>query len=195
MARNVEIKAAVKDFARITAALAALSAAAPARLVQEDTFFGSPRGRLKLRKLTATSGELIYYERPDDTAPRVSTYVLVPTAEPDRMRDLLAAVHGIIGVVRKRRTVRMVGRTCVHLDEVEGLGTFVELEVVLDDGEPAEPGVVEARRLMAALGIQEDQLVSRAYIDLLQSGDVLGTTSSGSASRRASDARGEPAKW
>jgi len=179
MARNVEIKAAVKDFARITAALAALSAAAPTRLVQEDTFFRSPRGRLKLRKLTATSGELIYYERPDGTAPRESNYVLVPTAESDRLRDMLAAAYGIIGVVRKRRTVRMVDRTRVHLDDVEGLGTFVELEVVLGDGEPAESGVVEARRLMAALGIQEDQLVSRAYIDLLQSRDVLGTTSSG----------------
>lgn len=169
MARNVEIKAAVKDFARITAALAAVSAAAPTRLVQEDTFFRSPHGRLKLRKLTATSGELIYYERPDDTGPRESNYVLVPTAEPDRLRDVLAAVYGIIGVVRKRRTVRMVDRTRVHLDDVEGLGTFVELEVVLGDDEPAESGAVEARRLMAALGIQEDQLVSRAYIDLLQS--------------------------
>jgi hypothetical protein len=88
---------------------------------------------------------------------------------PDRVRDVLATAYGIIGVVRKRRTVRMVDRTRVHLDEVEGLGTFVELEVVLGDGEPAESGVVEARRLMAALGIQEDQLVSRAYIDLLQS--------------------------
>jgi adenylate cyclase class IV len=87
----------------------------------------------------------------------------------------------------------MVDRTRVHLDEVEGLRTFAELEVVLDAGEPTESGVVEARRLMAALGIQEDQLVSRAYIDLLQSRKVLGTISSGSASRTASDARGEPA--
>lgn len=169
MARNVEIKAAVKDFARITAALAAVSAAAPTRLVQEDTFFRSPHGRLKLRKLTATSGELIYYERPDDTGPRESNYVLVPTAEPDRLRDVLATVYEIIGVVRKRRTVRMVDRTRVHLDDVEGLGTFVELEVVRGDDEPAESGAVEARRLMAALGIREDQLMSRAYIDLLQS--------------------------
>jgi predicted adenylyl cyclase CyaB len=179
MARNVEIKAAVKDLARITATLATLPAATPTRLVQEDTFFRSPRGRLKLRKLTATSGELIYYERPDDTAPRESNYVLVPTAEPDRLRDVLAASHGIVGVVRKRRTVIMVDRTRVHLDEVEGLGTFVELEVVLGDGEPAESGVVEARRLMMALDIQETQLVSHAYIDLLQSREVLGTISSG----------------
>jgi predicted adenylyl cyclase CyaB len=178
MARNVEIKAVVKDFARITAALAALPAAMPTRLVQEDTFFRSPRGRLKLRKFTATSGELIYYERPDDTAPRESSYVLVPRAEPDRLRDVLAASHGIVGVVRKRRTVILVDRTRVHLDEVEGLGTFVELEVVLGEGEPTASGVVEARRLMTALDIQEAQLVSHAYIDLLQSRELLGTISS-----------------
>jgi adenylate cyclase class IV len=63
-------------------------------------------------------------------------------------------------------------RTRVHLDEVAGLGTFVELEVVLDDGEPAELGAVGARRLMAAFGIQEDRLVSRAYIDMLQASEI-----------------------
>jgi predicted adenylyl cyclase CyaB len=83
------------------------------------------------------------------------------------LRDVLAAACGIIGVVRKRRLVRMVGRTRVHLDEVENLGRFVELEVVLDEGEPVEQGVVEAHGLMAALGIQQEQLVSHAYVDLL----------------------------
>src|SRR5258706_6895289 len=69
-------------------------------------------------------------------------------------------------------TIRMVGRTRVHLDEVERLGSFVELEVVLGDGEPAEDGVAEAHRLMAALGIRPSQLVSRAYVDLLRDAGV-----------------------
>jgi adenylate cyclase class IV len=172
MARNVEIKAAVPDFAAIDAALAALSPAAPVRLAQEDTFFRCPHGRLKLRKLSATAGELIHYERPDVSGPKISHYALVPTAEPDRLRDALGAACGIVGIVRKRRTVRMVGRTRVHLDEVEGLGAFVELEVVLRDGEPAEDGVAEAHRLMAALGIGPSQLVSRAYVDLLRDAGV-----------------------
>jgi hypothetical protein len=95
---------------------------------------------------------------------------LVATAEPDRLRDALAAACGVVGVVRKRRTVRLVGRTRVHLDTVEGLGGFVELEVVLEDGEVPEHGVAEARRLMAALGIGEHQLVRGAYVDLLPAG-------------------------
>lgn len=167
MARNVEIKAAVKDFSRVAAAVATLAAAEPVRLEQEDTFFHCPRGRLKLRRFSAAAGELIHYERPDEAGPKTSRYVLVPTAEPDRLRDALAAAYGVLGVVRKQRTVRLVGRTRVHLDTVEQLGTFVELEVVLDDGEPVAPAVAGARRLMAALGIDDDQLVRGAYLDLL----------------------------
>ena len=172
--RNVEIKAAVKDFVRVTAALTALSPGLPTRLAQEDTFFLTPRGRLKLRKLAPAVGELIYYQRPDVAGPRESAYAVVKTTEPDRLRDLLAAAYGIVGVVRKQRTVHVIGRTRVHLDDVEGLGAFVELEVVLDEAEPIEGGVADAYCLMAALGIPPDQLVSRAYVDLLL--DVAGRT-------------------
>ena len=167
MARNVEIKASVTDFAGVTAALDALSPGPGVAVEQDDTFFHCPRGRLKLRQLAPDSGQLIHYERPDQPGPKLSHYALTPTTEPDRLRGVLAAAYGIAGIVRKRRLVRMVGRTRVHLDEVEGLGRFVELEVVLDEGEPIEHGVAEAHGLMAALGIQEDRLMSRAYVDLL----------------------------
>jgi predicted adenylyl cyclase CyaB len=168
VARNVEIKAAVQDLASVTATLATLATTAPVVLVLEDTFFHCPRGRLKLRKLSPESGQLIYYERPDDAGPKTSAYRLVTTTEPDRLREVLAAAYGIGGVVRKRRTLRLVGRTRVHLDEVEGLGTFLELEVVLRQAEPAQAGVAEAERLMVALGIERDQLVCGAYVDLLR---------------------------
>ena len=168
MSRNVEIKAAVEDFARATAALAALSPEPGASLTQEDTFFRCLTGRLKLRRFSAASGELIHYERPDETGPKTSEYTIVRTSEPDRLRGVLAAACGTIGVVRKHRIVRLVGRTRVHLDEVEGLGRFIELEVVLEADEPMERGVAEARGLMAALGIREDQLVPHAYVDLLR---------------------------
>lgn len=167
MARNVEIKAAVTDLAEIDRALDALHAGPPSVLVQVDTFYGGARGRLKLRRLSPTSGELIHYHRPDVTGPKASDYTLVPAAEPDRLHRALAAAYGVIGEVRKRRIVRMVGRTRVHLDEVDGLGTFVELEVVLRDGEPEADGVAEAHRLLAALAIPSDALVAGAYVDLL----------------------------
>lgn len=170
MARNVEIKAAVADLSGVARALEALGAGPPLELVQEDTFFAGAHGRLKLRRLSPTSGELIHYHRPDVAGPRTSEYTLVTTTEPDRLREALGAAYGVAGVVRKRRVVRMVGRTRVHLDEVAGLGAFVELEVVLADGEAAEDGVAEAHRLLAALGIPDDALVAGAYVDLLADG-------------------------
>ncbi len=61
----------------------------------------------------------------------------------------------------------MAGRTRIHLDEVEGLGDFMELEVVLREGERTEDGVREAEALMAKLQVQTSQLIDRAYVDLL----------------------------
>jgi predicted adenylyl cyclase CyaB len=174
VARNVEIKAAVADLSRVARALDALGAGPPTELVQEDTFFEGARGRLKLRRLSPTSGELIHYHRPDVAGPKTSEYTLVATTEPDRLRDALAAAYGVAGTVCKRRIVRMVGRTRLHLDEVAGLGTFVELEVVLDDGESAQDGVAEAHRLLAALGIPADALVAGAYVDLLAGAPKVG---------------------
>ena len=69
--------------------------------------------------------------------------------------------------MRKHRTLYLVGRTRVHLDRVEDLGDFLELEVVLSEAEPSELGVAEARGLMAALGISPEQLIEGAYLDLL----------------------------
>jgi predicted adenylyl cyclase CyaB len=168
MPRNIEIKAAVRDFAPLVEALKRISLASPGHLWQEDTFFSCPSGRLKLRKFSQTSGELIYYTRASDPGPKESNYIRVPTSEPDLLRHLLASAHGIIGIVHKHRTVYMVGRTRVHLDDVEGLGKFAELEVVLADSESADIGMREARRLMEALGIRAEELVSDAYIDLLR---------------------------
>ena len=85
------------------------------------------------------------------------------------MHELLAALHGVRAQVVKTRTLYLVGRTRVHVDAVENLGNFVELEVVLRPGEDPREGEREAHELMAALGISPDQLVAHAYVDLLES--------------------------
>ena len=69
--------------------------------------------------------------------------------------------------MRKHRTLYLVGRTRIHLDRVESLGHFLELEVVLAEGESPDAGVKEARALMTALGLADDQLIDGAYVDLL----------------------------
>ena len=94
--------------------------------------------------------------------------MLSPTESPDTLRDALSLANGQEGRVVKHRTLFMVGRTRVHLDRVQGLGDYMELEVVLADGEPPEEGVREAHDLMARLQVPADSLVEGAYHDLLR---------------------------
>lgn len=167
MARNIEIKARVASLAAIESLAAALSGKEPVAIAQDDTFFACPDGRLKLRAFSDGTGELIFYRRADDTGPKESFYVISPTSSPDTLRDALGLAYGVIGRVRKQRLLFMAGRTRIHLDRVEGLGEFLELEVVLRDGESAAAGMAEARELLASLRITPEQLVSGAYLDLL----------------------------
>jgi predicted adenylyl cyclase CyaB len=167
MARNVEIKARIEDIGAAAAKAAALADQGPIEIRQDDTFFTCERGRLKLRAFSADEGQLIFYRRPDQTGPKESFFVISPTASPDSLREALSLAYGQAGRVRKHRTLYLIGRTRVHLDRVEDLGHFIELEVVLSDGERSEPAVAEAHHLMAALGISPAQLIDGAYVDLL----------------------------
>lgn len=167
MPRNVEIKAIATDLPALTARAAALADHGPIEIHQDDTFFRCDGGRLKLRALSDSEGELIFYRRPDRPGPKESFYVVSPTKDPEGLRRSLALAYGETGRVVKDRLVFMVGRTRIHLDRVRNLGDFVELEVVLGDDEPIENGVEEARKLMALLGVDAKRLIEGAYVDLL----------------------------
>ena len=167
MARNVEIKARIESVEALAPRVAARADQGPIEIRQDDTFFICAQGRLKLRAFSADEGQLIFYRRPDQTGPKESFFIISPTTSPDSLREALSLAYGQAGRVRKQRTLYLVGRTRVHLDRVEELGHFLELEVVLSDGEPPEPAVEEAHRLMAALGIAPAQLIEGAYVDLL----------------------------
>ena len=167
MARNVEIKARLRDRAAVEAKAAALAQHGPERIAQDDTFFHTKQGRLKLRTFDDGHGELIFYQRPDQVGPKASFYLLSTTPEPDTLRESLTLAWGQTGRVQKLRTLYLVGRTRVHLDEVQGLGDWLELEVVLQEGEPEADGVQEAHALMAQFGVLPDDLVQGAYVDLL----------------------------
>jgi adenylate cyclase len=136
-------------------------------IAQEDTFFPTPTGRLKLRVLGPDRGELIFYQRPDSADPKPSHYRLATVKDPASLGAVLAAALGVRGVVRKRRRLYLIGRTRVHLDQVEDLGDFIELEVVLGAGEAVSRGEAVAAELMDRLGIAGADLVRGAYLDLL----------------------------
>jgi len=175
--RNVEIKARSSDRDRQIEKAARISDAPPQVIDQEDTFFPSENGRLKMRRFGDGTfgsgacgdrpGEVIYYERANATGPKESRYLVCAVPEASRLSEVLRAALGTRGVVRKKRTLFLVGKTRIHFDEVEGLGNFIELEVVLDPGQTESEGMAVARGLMKALGIREHDLVDRSYVDLL----------------------------
>ncbi|MCC5861044.1 MAG: class IV adenylate cyclase [Gammaproteobacteria bacterium] len=168
MARNIEIKARVFDLESLEARISTLTADPAVVIDQDDIFFGCANGRLKLRRLSVSSGELIFYRRDDLGGPKPSFYEIVTTDSPDRLRVVLGAAWGEVGRVVKRRRLFLVGRTRIHVDQVEGLGDFMELEVVLAEGEPEDAGIHEAEALMATLGIAKAALLDCAYVDLLE---------------------------
>ena len=167
MPANVEIKARVNNPEMLRSLAQDIADTQPEIIRQRDTFYQIPEGRLKLRDFRDGSGELIWYQRPDATGPKVSDYALSRTDDPAGLAALLARALPVIGVVTKSRTLLLAGRTRIHIDEVEDLGWFMELEVVLTEGEEAARGEEEARRLMADLGVADQDLIEGAYLDLL----------------------------
>ena len=179
MATNIEIKARAGNPALLRERAERLSRGPAELLLQEDCFFRVPRGRLKLRVQGSGRGELIYYEREDLAGPKSSHYLLFPTPEPAALRAVLEASLGILGIVRKRRWLFRVGETRIHLDEVAGLGDFVELEVVLQPGQGAPEGRAIAADLMNQLGIAPGDLLAGAYLDLLRDAGTAAPSDAG----------------
>jgi predicted adenylyl cyclase CyaB len=171
---NIEIKARARNFDGIRRRAEELSDVPLEMILQEDTFFNTPQGRLKLRILAEDRGQLIYYTRPDREGPKRSDYHIFHTSDPANLRRVLDLAYGIRGVVRKTRYLYMVGQTRVHLDDVKGLGQFIvgqfmELEVVMREGQSDAEGQAIAEGLMTSLGVEKTDLLEGAYMDLLES--------------------------
>jgi predicted adenylyl cyclase CyaB len=145
--RNLEIKARVEALAPLRSRLRAMDGASRQPVVrQTDWYFRVPKGRLKLRVLGGRrTGVLIAYVRPDLRAVRTSDFQLMLVAHPASTRALLETMFGVRACVRKRREVWLYKNARIHLDSVEGLGTFVEVEVVVT------AGMRQARTLMSEL--------------------------------------------
>jgi len=168
MPSNIEIKARVRDFDDIRRRAEELSDNPVKVIPQEDTFFNTPQGRLKLRVLSRNEGQLIYYTRPDQEGPKRSDYHISLTSDPENLKRVLELAYGNRGVVRKTRYLYLVGQTRVHLDDVERLGQFMELEVVMGEAQSDAEGQVIAEDLMKALGVEKSDLLEGAYMDLLE---------------------------
>ena len=167
MGRNIELKARCPDLAAAREAAKRLGATFAGALDQRDTYFATTSGRLKLREISGRGAELIAYARDDAAAVRGSDYQIIPMPNPDGLRAALASTLGVRIVVAKRRELWTWQGVRIHLDDVAGLGRFVEFEAVMADGEPDEVGHAKVRTLRKALGIADADLIGVSYSDLL----------------------------
>jgi homotetrameric cytidine deaminase len=163
---NIELKATDPDPEATTGRMAALGATAHGVLVQRDTYFASRHGRLKLREQDDTGAELIAYQRGDALEAAESEYVLVPAPDPAALSQALDRSLGTVVVVAKQRRLFLWENVRVHLDDVHGLGTFIEIEIV----EPDERAPEQVARLRELLEIRDSALVAVGYADLLLDG-------------------------
>jgi predicted adenylyl cyclase CyaB len=168
MPTNIEVKARVRDFSSLKARVERLSDTPVQVIPQVDTFFLTQKGRLKLRELGPEAAQLIYYERPDREGPKRSDYYMFETQDPAHLKSVLERALGVRGVVKKVRHLFWIGQTRLHLDDVEGLGRFMELEVILTPEQSEGHGRAIAERLLSELGIEETDLLQVAYMDLLE---------------------------
>src|SRR4051812_24942017 len=165
--RNVELKARGPEPARSLERALALGAEDRGELRQRDTYFAAPAGRLKLREQEPGGAELIAYERADEAAARESRYRIAPVDDPVAVREALDAALGTTVVVDKRRRLLLWEGVRIHLDAVDGLGAFVELEGVAGEGSDLSAEAERVARLRAELDIADDDLVATGYADLL----------------------------
>lgn len=163
--RNLEAKFKLADLAAARAAALALGYAGAASFSQRDTFFAVAHGKFKLREQPPEAW-LIHYARGADGALMLSRYEIVAVAQPAHTRAMLAAALGVVAEVRKHRTLLTRRSVRLHLDRVEGLGSFGEIEAVLDENANVQAARADVDELLGALGVGPGDLINVSYFEL-----------------------------
>ncbi len=167
MDRNVELKARCPDLAAARRKAEAAGAEPHGVLHQTDTYFRCTAGRLKLREIERQGAELIGYHRPDEARGRLCRYARTPIPDPEALKELLTNSLGLRGVVTKSRELWLWRNVRIHLDQLIGLGSFLEMEAVLAAEETSEDGERVLAEIMAKFGLSEADIVPVSNIDLL----------------------------
>lgn len=164
---NIEIKARVKDLEQVRSRVLAESDEYIGLDHQIDTYFKTKSGRLKLRESTLSGSYLIIYNREDTHAPVSSNYHMLVVEEPEGVKEMMEKLLGLHRVIRKKRDIFLYRNVRIHLDQVEQLGNFLEMEAVIDEKYHDETEEKEKIfRLMKILEINVEDLVSESYENL-----------------------------
>lgn len=164
---NVEIKARCADPSFVRQYLISKAAEFIGTDHQTDTYFHVPNGRLKLREGNIENN-LIYYERDNRAGPKTSRFNLVKVEDAAGLKQVLAKSNGIKVVVEKKREIYYIGNVKFHIDEVPGLGSFIEIEAGNISSDLSKEQLQEqCNHYLDAFGIPEEDLVSVSYSDML----------------------------
>jgi predicted adenylyl cyclase CyaB len=171
--KNLEIKVACNKATFTAVCARAVALGETSLLKQRDTYFNVPSGRLKLREIEKDGvrrAELIGYSRPDSDGARYSTYHRAEISV-GQVKDLIASLSETVGVrvvVSKAREVVLYRRTRIHLDQVENLGYYIELETVMTGGDSEAGAESELAEVMSLIGIEGLPAIGGSYSDLLE---------------------------
>ncbi len=167
MARNIELKARVRDPRRALRVARQVATRHVGIQHQIDTYFVCARGRLKLRQIDNSRAELVAYERTNDLEPKPCDYHLVPVTATEELKAALTASLGIRSVVVKQRDIFLYHNVRIHLDEVEGLGSFLEFEAVLDDEHGEAEGRQMVEKLSELFGLRDEDILPGSYGEMV----------------------------
>ena len=167
---NIEIKARYPDLAKGRKIARKLRAKFVGRARQIDTFYKVVQGRLKLRESSLKGAELIPYVRPNVQGPKTSHYVVLPVADPVRTKALLKGLLGVEGAVEKTRDLFLLDNVRIHLDQVKGLGNFLEFEAVFPKDTPRNREVEtnKIKKMLNLFEIETQDLLEKSYWDMLK---------------------------
>lgn len=167
MINIIEIKARCSQHSRIRNLLLDRNADFKGTDHQIDTYFNTSQGRLKLREGKIESN-LIQYLREDKEGPKHSQVSLYKSSPNSSLKQTLTNALGILVVVDKQREIYFIDNVKFHIDTVENLGTFVEIEAIDETGIRNKEELLEqCQYYLDLFGIKEEELVRVSYSDLL----------------------------
>ena len=164
---NIEIKARCTEPEKITEILAEQGADFKGIDNQTDTYYKVPKGRLKLRQGNIENS-LIFYERSDQPGPKRADVRLFALDNDSALFGVLSSALEVLVVVKKKREIYFIDNVKFHIDEVDCLGSFVEIEAIDAQGRiGTEKLTQQCAEYMQLFEITKDQLVSCSYSDML----------------------------
>ena len=164
MPTNIEIKVKVNDLDAIEKIAQSINAKFIGLINQVDTFFDIPTGKLKLREFSDRPAELIFYDRKGTDKWR-SDYIIADISDTKNLKKILSILFDTKVIVSKTRKLYMYETCRIHLDTVENLGTFLELESVIIDDEQKANELFE--KLYREFKIHKEDTIRFSYSELL----------------------------